>query len=53
MVALTEMTPRRSQAGKYLGKDTKERAVVMQWLTHQLSGLGPVQVSTPPSQPES
>ncbi len=29
--------------GKYFGKTAEERAEVMIWLTHQLSGLGPVQ----------
>lgn len=29
--------------GKFFGKDVAEKTVVMQWLTFQLSGLGPVQ----------
>jgi glutathione S-transferase len=29
--------------GKFYGKTPEERAVSAQWLTHQLSGLGPVQ----------
>lgn len=36
---------KHDKEGKFLGKTTEERAIVMQWLTHQLSGLGPVQVS--------
>jgi glutathione S-transferase len=36
---------KHDKEGKFLGKSTEERAIVMQWLTHQLSGLGPVQVS--------
>lgn len=31
------------KTGQYFGKTVEERAIVMQWLTHQLSGLGPVQ----------
>ncbi|CAO1615852.1 unnamed protein product [Parajaminaea phylloscopi] len=31
------------QKGEFFGKDVKEKTVTMQWLTHQLSGLGPVQ----------
>ncbi|GAC77432.1 glutathione S-transferase [Moesziomyces antarcticus T-34] len=34
---------KHDKEGKFLGKTTEERAIVMQWLTHQLSGLGPVQ----------
>lgn len=29
--------------GKFFGTNAEDRAVVMQWLTHQLSGLGPAQ----------
>jgi glutathione S-transferase len=29
--------------GKFFGKDIEEQTITMQWLTHQLSGLGPVQ----------
>ncbi|PWN22627.1 glutathione S-transferase [Microstroma glucosiphilum] len=29
--------------GKFFGKDVQEQTITMQWLTHQLSGLGPVQ----------
>ena len=31
--------------GRFLGKNPEERAIVMQFLTFQLSGLGPTQVS--------
>ncbi|PWN50448.1 glutathione S-transferase [Violaceomyces palustris] len=30
-------------SGIFLGKSVEERAIVLQWLTHQLSGIGPVQ----------
>jgi len=29
--------------GTFFGKNVQEKTIVMQWLTHQLSGLGPVQ----------
>jgi len=29
--------------GTFFGRNIQEKAIVMQWLTHQLSGLGPVQ----------
>ena len=29
--------------GKFFGKNAEERAIVMQWVAHQMSGLGPVQ----------
>lgn len=30
-------------SGTFFGKSTDDKSVVMQWLTHQLSGLGPAQ----------
>ena len=30
-------------SGKFFGKSVDEKSIVMQWLTHHLSGLGPVQ----------
>lgn len=35
---------KHDKEGRFLGKTPEERAIVMQWLTHQLSGLGPTQV---------
>ncbi|PWN89129.1 glutathione S-transferase [Acaromyces ingoldii] len=40
MVYLAE---KYDKTGSIYGKDVEEKAIVMQWLTHQLSGLGPVQ----------
>ncbi|KAJ9475335.1 putative Transcriptional regulator URE2 (putative) [Pseudozyma hubeiensis] len=34
---------KHDKEGRFLGKTPEERAIVMQWLTHQLSGLGPTQ----------
>jgi glutathione S-transferase len=31
------------KSGQFHGKTPEERAITNQWLTHQLSGLGPVQ----------
>ncbi|CAO1635177.1 unnamed protein product [Jaminaea pallidilutea] len=41
--AMFYLADQYDKEGKLLGKDTKERAIVMQWLTHQLSGQGPTQ----------
>lgn len=40
MVYLAE---KYDKTGSIYGKDVEEKAIVMQWLAHQLSGLGPVQ----------
>ncbi len=37
---------KHDKEGKFLGKTPEERAIVMQWLTHQLSGLGLFRVTS-------
>lgn len=44
---LTYLADKHDKEGKFYGKTPEERAITMQWLTFQLSGLGPVQVSSP------
>lgn len=40
---LCYLVDKYSKGEEYLGKTVEERAITMQWLTHQLSGVGPTQ----------